>query len=333
MLQIAGAEEQFFRKSAARRIEMRADRLNQRPGILDFWAVRIPQSLSCFRGLTGSPAYVGLAAAYDKLGGVFIGAPPAEVRPKVVSAARKALELDPEIAEAHALLADVYQQQWRWADAEAEYKRALELNPNDAAAHLGLANWLVCQGRTEEALAWAQRARELDPLGVASIRTGMILFFGRRYDQATRELRSVLAVHPNDANALWGLGFILIANRQPEEAITVLEKAASVSNRSPGVIGLLAAAYAQAGRRADVLRLVEELKKRQQAGYVPTAAFVNAYLGLWDYEQAFAWLERAYQEQSCILLHLKVLPFFDPLRKDPRFVDLVRRVGLDQATN
>src|SRR5262249_54997900 len=106
-----------------------------------------------------APAYVGLAAVYDKLATVFIGAPPSEMRPKVVSAARKALELDPELAEAHVLLADVYQAQWRWSDAEAEYKRALDLKPNDAPAHVGFSHWLLCQGRTEEALTWAKRGR------------------------------------------------------------------------------------------------------------------------------------------------------------------------------
>ncbi len=278
---------------------------------------------------TFAPAYVGLADAYDRLGTVFVGAPPGEVRPKVISAARKALELDPELAEAHALLADVQQKQWQWTDAEAEYKRALELNPNDAAAHLGLADWMLCQGRTEDALAWSRRARELDPLGVSGISIGWILFSARRYDDAIHELRSVLAVRPDDATALWFLGFVLIANGQAQEAIPVLEKVVSISDRSSGAIGVLIRAYAHAGRRADALRLLGELKKRKQAGYVPAAAFVNAYLGLGDYEQAFAWLERAYEEQSNILQFLKVHPFFDPLRNDPRFVDLVRRVGLD----
>ncbi len=276
-----------------------------------------------------APAYVGLAGAYTELGTVFVGAPPSEVRPKVVSAARKALELDPELAEAHVMLAGIHQKQWQWADAEAEYKRALELNPNDAAAHLGFANWLLCQGRTGDALAWAQRGRELDPLGVSGVSIGWILFHARRYDEAVHELRSVLAVRPDDASALWFLGFALIANRQPEEAIPVLEKVVSVSDRSPGAIGVLVRAYAHAGRRTDALRLLAELKRRKQAGYVPAGAFVNAYLGLGDYDQAFAWLERAYQEQSNILQFLKVHPHFDPLRDDPRFKDLLRRVGLE----
>jgi TolB-like protein/tetratricopeptide (TPR) repeat protein len=280
------------------------------------------------RDPTFAPAYVGLAGAYDTLGLVFIGVPPSRVRPKVVSAARKALELDPELAEAHILLADVYQKQWQWADAEAEYKRALELKPNDATAHLGFANWLLCQGRTEEAIAWARRARDLDPLGATGTRIGQLLFYSRRYDEAIRELRSALAVQPDNAMAHWFLGFALIASHQPRQAIPVLEKGVSLSDGSPGIIGVLIRAYAHAGRRNDALRLLAELKRRQEKGYVPAAAFLNAYLGLDDREQIFVWLERAYQEQSNILQFLKVHPYFDPVRDDPRFKDLLRRVGL-----
>jgi TolB-like protein/Flp pilus assembly protein TadD len=278
---------------------------------------------------TFAPAYVGLADAYDRLGTIFIGTPPSEVRPRVVNAARKSLELDPGLTEAHVLLADVYQEQWHWSDAEAEYNRALDLNPNDAAAHVGFAHWLLCQGRTQEALTWTARGRELDPIEVSGTSIGETLFFARRYDEAIRELRSVLAVQGDSASALWYLGFSLIAKGQPEDAIPVLEKAVSITNRSPGVIGVLIRAYAHAGRRSDALRLLEELKTRRKAGYVPAGAFVNAYLGLGENEQAFAWLEKAYKEQSNILQFLKVHPFFDPIRGDPRFADLVRRVGLD----
>jgi TolB-like protein/Flp pilus assembly protein TadD len=277
---------------------------------------------------TFASAYVGLAGAYDSLGTVFVGAPPAEARQQQMSAARKALELDPTIAEAHVLLANVLQRRWQWAEADAEYRRALELNPSDSAAHDGFARWLLCRGRTEEAVAWAKRARELDPLGSAGTSIGYILFEARHYDEAIGAMRAVVGVRPDDASAYWSLGFALIAKDQPEEAIPVLEKALAVSDRSPGVMGVLVRAYAHAGRRSDALRILEELKRRSQAGYVPAGAFVNAYLGLGDNEQAFAWIERAYQEQSNILQFVRVHPYFDPLRRDPRFADLVRRVGL-----
>jgi TolB-like protein/DNA-binding winged helix-turn-helix (wHTH) protein/Tfp pilus assembly protein PilF len=277
---------------------------------------------------TFAPAYVGLAGAYDNLGTIFVGGPPEQTRPKVVSAARKALELDPDLAEPHGLLADIYQLRWQWSDAEVEYKRALELKPNDALAHLGFSHWLLCQGRTEEALVWAQRGRELDPLAVSGVDVGWILFQARRYPEAMHELRSVLAARPDDAGALYFLGFALIGNAQPEEAIPTLEKAVSIMNRSPGSIELLATAHARAGHRTEALRLINELKLRRQTGYLPAGAFINPYLALGDYDQAFAWFERAYQEKSIILQFLKVHPFFDPVRGDPRFADLLRRVGL-----
>jgi TolB-like protein/Tfp pilus assembly protein PilF len=277
---------------------------------------------------TFAPAYVGLANAYSNLGTVFIGGLPEETRPRVNDSAEKALEIDPNLAEAHVLLAEVKQEQWHWADAEAEYKRALELNPNSAAAHEGLALWLACQGRTDEAVAWAERGRELDPLAVSFEDFGWTLFQTRHYDRGIHELRAALVVRPDDLGALTDLGFVLIANNQPGDGIPVLEKAISISDRSPGPMGVLIRAYAHAGRRGDALRLLAELKRRRKTGYVPAGAFVNAYLGLGENEEAFAWLEQAYKEQSNMLQFVKVHPYFDPIHGDPRFADLVRRVGL-----
>jgi TolB-like protein/Flp pilus assembly protein TadD len=271
-----------------------------------------------------APAYVGLASVYQLQTTSFASVPPQEARPKLISAARKALELDPDLVQPHILLGEVYQRQWQWSDAEAELKRALELSPNDARAQERFAIWLLCQGRTDEALTWIQRAREIDPLGHSSVSNGFILFHARRYDEAVRELRTVEAAYPDH----WYLGFALIANGQPDEAIKVLQRALS-SNRSPAVMGLLVRAYAHAGRRAEALRMLDELKRLQQKTYVPPAAFVNAYLGLDDNEQALGWLEKAYQEQSNILQLIKVHPYFDPLREDTRFKDLVHKVGLD----
>jgi len=276
---------------------------------------------------TFAPAYVGLAEAYTSLGTIFVGVPPEETRPKAIIAARKALELDPDLGEAHAQLAIVLQQEWRWSDAEVEFQRALELNPSGGDAYAGFAYWLMCQGRTQEAIAWAQRGRELDPLAINGINE--ILFQSHRYDEAIRESNAVLAVRPDDGGALWISGAALIANNQPADAISPLEKIVSISRGSPAATGVLIRAYAHAGRRADALRLLAELKHRRESGYVPAGAFVNAYLGLGDNEQAFAWLEQAYREHSNILMFLKTHPYFDPLRSDPRFQDLVRRVGLN----
>jgi TolB-like protein/DNA-binding winged helix-turn-helix (wHTH) protein/Flp pilus assembly protein TadD len=277
-----------------------------------------------------APSYVGLAKAYSSLTTVFMGGVAEEERPRAVLAAKKALELDPELVEAHVLMASMAESQWRWEEAESEYHRALELRPNDAATYSGLAWWLECQGRTEEALTTRRRARELDPLLISGADLAWDLFYARRYDEAAEELRSVLAVRADNAYALWILGFVFLANHHPHDAVPALEKGVSVSNRSPAIVGLLANAYAQAGRHRDALRLLDELKRRKQTGYVPTAAFTFAYLGLGDYDQVFVWLEQGYKEQSNLLQTLKVFPFFDPIRANPRFIDLLHRVGLDR---
>ncbi len=271
---------------------------------------------------TFAPAYVGLAETYISYQDMFVGAPPSEIRPKATSAARKALELDPKLAEAHAILAEMYQKQWKWAESEEEYKRALELKPNDASAHRGYAYWLACQGRTQEALAWVERGRELDPLGSADT-VGFLLIMARRYDESIREYRSVLTVQPEYTNARWGLGFALIVNHQTDQAILELEKTVAMMNRSPGSLEMLATAYAHAGRRQDALTLINELKQRRQRSYVPAGAFINPYLALGDYDQAFFWCDEAYKERSAILQWIKVDPLFDPVRNDARFVDLV----------
>jgi len=281
------------------------------------------------RDPTFAPAYLGLAQAYVHLGSVLVGdVPSADTRPKAISAARKALELDPSLAGAHTLLANVLQQEWNWAEAENEYTRALELAPNDAVAHAGFSTWLACQGRTNEALDEMKRARKLDPVAVSGDRVSWILFLSHRFEDSVREARGSSEVYPDNVGILFDLGFALLGNQQASDAIPVLEKAESISHGSPAVAGLLIRAYAQGGRRADAIRLLADLKKRKNGGYVTAAAFVNAYLGLGDKEQAFVWLEQACKEKSNILQWIKTHPFFDPIRDDPRFADLVQRMGL-----
>ena len=294
----------------------------------------IEQSIAYFeeaisKDATFAPAYVGLANAYEKLGGSFVGVPTEETRPKAIQAARRASDLDPELAEAHALLGRVLRKQFQWADAEAEFKQALALSPNNSWAHLEYAEWLVSHGRLDEALDRARHARELDPLGNAGESIAWILFHARRYDDSIRELRSVLAVHPDDAFAHLFLAFPLIANGRAAEAIADLEKTAALTHRSPGSLELLATAHARAGHRAQALRLLKELQQGQKAGYVQATSFINPNLALGNYDEAFVWFERAYQRREGILQWIKVHPFFDPVRDDPRFKDLVRRVGLN----
>jgi tetratricopeptide (TPR) repeat protein len=277
-----------------------------------------------------APAYVQLAAAYEELGATMTGARPvADVQSKVIAVAKKALALDPRLAAAHSSLASAYQQEWRWKEAERGYRTALELDPGDPVTHARLGTLLMWLGRTDDGLEHARRARELDPLNVKrTIRLGWLLYHARRYDEAIREFQTVLDTEPNQT-ALWFLGFALIDSSRAEEGVRALERSVADSGRNPATLGLLARAYAGAGRRADALSLVDELKQRERETYVPPAPFVHAYVGLGDRENAFASLERAYREKSHIMQFLKTHPLYDSLRDDSRFADLVRRVGLD----
>jgi pentatricopeptide repeat protein len=314
--------ESYLKGRFALREEMNHARLEESVGNFED-AIRLDP--------TFAPAYLGLAQAFGMLGTVFAGGPPEETRAQAIEAARKALELDPDLAEARVVLAALQQQMWQWGEAEAEYRRALDLSPSSARANAGFASWLVCQGRTEEAVSWVERGRELDPLSVSGSDVAWILFQSRRFADAERELLAVLGAQPDDTRALTELGFVLSVGDRAAEAIPFLERAIDLSGGSAAATAVLIRAYARSGRRADALRLLNELKERDAVGYVPSGAFLNAYLGLGDADAAIESMERAYAEQSNILQFLKVHPFFDPVRNDPRFADLVARVWSDAA--
>jgi TolB-like protein/Tfp pilus assembly protein PilF len=279
---------------------------------------------------TFAPAYVALATAYSVFGGTAIAVSSVvEASPKAVAAARKALELDPHEMEAHLVLARLRQRDWQWDEAEAGYRQVLELDPNNASAYSSLASVLMWRGRTEEAVALGRRARLLDPLSLRnSAALGWILYHARRYEESIRELEAVLAIEPDRFGAAWFLGFALLDAGRPEEAIQVLERSGAHFGRVPAVLGVLCRAYARAGRREEAIRVLDELERHRRTGYVPPAAFVHAYVGVGDHEQAFIWLERAYQEHSNLIQFLTTHPMLDPLRNDPRFSDLVRRARL-----
>jgi len=275
-------------------------------------------------------AYSGLADCYNALGTVMVSAiSPVESRRLAETAATKALELDPALADAHTALAYVKTHNWNWAAAEQGYKRALELNPNYANAHNFYANYLMMHGRIDEAIAAANRARELDPFSLAiSSQRGFILENARRYDEAIEQLRGVIAMDPNHYHAHWVLGHTYVAKGQYEDAIVAAQKAVDLSQRAPGALGMLGLAYGLGGHEAEARKVLNELLKLSETRYVSPAALVNVYIGLGDKEQAFVWLEKAFQERSNYIAFLKVFPIVDPLRSDPRFNDLLRRVGL-----
>ena len=277
-----------------------------------------------------APAYVGLADCYNALGTVQVGAfPPAEGRRRAEEAAAKALELDGLLAEAHSALGQVKHFNWHWTAAEQDFKHAIELNSNYANAHNMYATYLMSCGRIDESIAVSNRARELDPFSLSiSAQRGFLLENARRYREAIEQLRGVIAMDPSHYQAYWILGHTYAANQQFDEAIVAAAKAVELSERAPGALGMLGLVYGLAGHKTEATKIRDELLELNKRRYVTPAALVNVYIGLGNRDQAFVWLEKAYQERSNYLAFLKVFPILDPIRSDPRFADLVRRVGL-----
>jgi len=276
-------------------------------------------------------AYAGLADSYNQLGTVMIGVmPPSEARRTGEIAARKGLEIDNEVAEAHAALAYENFFNWNWASAEEEFKRSIQLNPNYASAHSHFALYLVARERIDEAVAETNRAQELDPLSLSiSASRGFLLMNARRYEEAIEQERRVIAIDPNHYQAHWFLALTYLANRQIDQAIATSEKAVAISNRAPAALGVLGMAYGAAGRKGEANQILNELLKLEKQRYVSPMALAYVYSGLGNKDQTFAWLEKAHQERSNGIAFFKVSPTVDLLRSDPRFADLLKRIGLD----
>ncbi len=275
-------------------------------------------------------AYAGLADSYN-LEEVYSIAPGKETYPRGKAAAIKALEIDDTLAEAHTSLAfTLVIYGWDWSAGEKEFKRALELNPSYATAHHWYsATYLTPLGRLEEAIEEMKHAQELDPLSlIINSDVGRIFYFARQYDRAIEQCRKTFELDPNFAEAHRTLGSAYEAKDMYAEAIGEFERAVTLSGGNPRMTGALAHAYAVAGKKAQATKLLNELKDLAKQSYVPAFHIATICAGLGDKEQAFAWLETAYEDRSQWLIWLKVDPRLDSLHSDPRFADLVRRIGL-----
>jgi len=277
-------------------------------------------------------AYAGIADCYSLLGWDLFGAlPPREALPIAKAAAKKALETDDSLAEAHNSLAwTKLAFDWDWMGAEREFKRAIELNPGYAVAHHWYAECLAGMGRYAEALAEIRQAQELDPLSlIISSIVGWVLYFDRKDDQAIAEFRKALELDPNFWVAHWTLGRAYEQKAMFVEAIAEIQKAIDFSGGSPLSLAALGHTYAVWGMRAEAERVLNELKELPE-GYISPYGIAAIHAGLGEKDQAFIWLEKAYEERSGWLIWLRAEPISDPLRSDPRFQDLLRRVGLPQ---
>jgi TolB-like protein/DNA-binding winged helix-turn-helix (wHTH) protein/Flp pilus assembly protein TadD len=274
-------------------------------------------------------AYAGLADSYALIA-AYGTASPSEYMPKARAAALRALELDKDLPEAHTALALIVQNyDYDWQTAEREFQRAIELNPNYATGHHWYAEHLMWRGRFDEALRESERARQLDPLSlIIATDNGAILLYSRQYDRALEKLRTVRELDPSFPRVS---GLIVRAYEEKElfaDALADLEKARPLYNPwSCSELGYINARTGQESQAALDLAKLEELNRREP---VDPIVFAAPYIGAGDKDQAMVWLNKAYAHHSNALTGLKSDPIYDPLRSDPRFQDLLRRVGLAQ---
>lgn len=276
-------------------------------------------------------AFAGLAECYTLAGNAGYGSLPREqaiARAKYFAA--KAIALDPSEAEAHTSLGYVkFRIDWDWAGAESEFKHALELKPGYARAHELFGLYLSLMGRFDEALVEMRRAHELDPLS-ASVGTGVgrVLHFSERFDEAVAEFRKTLQLDPDYAEAHFGLGMTLTAMKRYEEADQELTLAKRLSGGRPAVIALLGVNLAKWGKKDEARAIIRQFDEMSQSGSLSVYYSGLVYASLDDFDKAMVCMEQAYKEHEGLLVYGNVEPDFIALRSDPRFISLMKRMGL-----
>jgi Predicted integral membrane protein len=275
-------------------------------------------------------AYAGEADTNVVAADVFIA--PREAFSKAKEGALKAIELEDNLAEAHAALGHVhFHYDWDWVAAEKEFKRALVLDPQSAQTHLLYTEYLVGMGRFEEAYDQGRQALQIDPLSTsAHVSLGFAFLCVGRSDDAIQQFSKAAELNPNDAWVRICLGRAYLGKGMEQRAIEEMETAQRSDPDNPLVIGLLGYGYAVTGRRADALKSLEALGEMEKKHYVSRMSRVYVYAGLGDKDKAFEWLEKAYQERSDLLAWFRKDPESKGLHSDPRFAALMRKVGFTE---
>jgi TolB-like protein/Flp pilus assembly protein TadD len=280
---------------------------------------------------TYAPAYVGLSDCYELLGSApWTTLPPKEAFPKAEAAARKALQLDDTLAEAHDSLAMAYLvYEWDFPSAHREFRRALDLRPTDLTAHHFYAYYLTVAGNLREAILERKKAVDLDPIssGAASA-LGDAYYQARQFDQTIVQNERALELDPRNAIALVNLGRAYQQKGKHAEAQAAFQKILSAVPDDPAVLALLGHEYAVSGRHGDARQAIAKLQILAAHRYVPALYFAVIYIGMGDKDDAFRWLDTAVSERSEYLVYLGSEPLADPLRNDPRFSELLKRVGI-----
>ena len=254
---------------------------------------------------------------------------PAEALPKAYTAARKAVEINPQSAEAHASLGLVLSHRWEWAGAEAEFRRALELDPQYANAYHWYGDYFSIKGRHDEALAEASRALNLDPLNLMiSTWVALRYYQAHNFSRAIEQARDSVEMDSNFAAAHLLLGEGYVQAGLHNEGVNELKKAASLSGGSPLYTAQVAVALAAAGRKREALRMAHELETLSRKRYVSPYGLAQVYAALDSDEDTFKWLQTAYGDRAVWMGYLAVDPIFDRYHSDQRFQELLRRIGL-----
>jgi len=280
-------------------------------------------------------AYAGLADSYSTLGVGWQYLPPSDTLPKAKAAAMKALQLDDTLAEAHAALAFAAFFDWDWPSAEREFNRAIELNPNSALSHNRYAEYLETTGRFDESMAEAQRAQELDPLSPEIVsRLGLVYLCTRRYDESIAQFQKALDLYPNAAVIRASLAWAYAMKRMYPQALAEYDKIAdqdkAVAAENQFAASGLGWVYAVSGRRADALKIAQEFRDLSSHAYVDFYLLATIYAGLGEKDEAFRLLEKGYEQHSASMPYLTIDSFWYGLRSDPRYADLLHRIGLPQ---
>lgn len=284
------------------------------------------------RDPTYAPAHAGLADTYALLGTIgYDVMSPRDAMPRARAAAVRALEIDDTMADAHASLGYVnLSYEWDWAGAEEQFKRSIASNPAYATAHDWYGHCLLSRGRMEEASREMRRAVELDPLSVpCNLGLGWSFYYARQYDEAIEQYRRTLEIAHDLPMVLYELGLAYQNKRCYDQALAAFEKAHSQSGGEAAAVMLLGHLYALIGRHVEARQQLARLEEMSSQQYVPPLYMAFVHAGEGDADQAFAWFERAYDERSNYLIYLAVEPSLDSLRPDPRYADLMRRVGLE----
>jgi serine/threonine protein kinase/tetratricopeptide (TPR) repeat protein len=275
-------------------------------------------------------AYAGLSDSYTSVA-IFGFVPPNEAFPRAKEAALKALEIDDTLAEAHASLAFVKSAyDWDWSGAEREFQRAIALNSGSAYAHYFYSVTLRKTGRFDEAIEEGKRAVELDPISLTSNTIlGTTFHMARQYDQAIEQMRKTLELDPTFALAHSVLGMAYLQKSMYEQGIAEFERALVISPGYPIALSGLGYGYAVAGKEVEAQKVLDQLNELSKQKYVLALYRAGIYAGLGERDKAFEWLEKSYADRSIgVGFGTIVDPMFDPLRSDPRFQDLLRRMNL-----